>query len=86
MKRERGEGERESGGGGGGGVGGVGTCTVTLFFILLDMAATLAMVISGRGIRSVSNSETPARTLFGYLCDRLVRDTRNSCPGPCEPK
>lgn len=60
--------------------------TVTLFLILPDMAATLAMVISGRGIRSVSTIGAPARTLFGYLCDRLVRDTRNSCPGLCEPK
>lgn len=75
MKRGR-EREREGDGG----------STVTLLFILLDMAATLATVISSRGIRSVSNIEAPARTLFGYLCDRLVRYARNSCPGLCEPK
>lgn len=59
---------------------------MTLFFILPDMAATLAMVISSRGIRSVLAIEAPTQTLFGYLCDRLVQDTRNSCPGLCEPK
>lgn len=54
--------------------------------ILTDVAATLALVISGRHIRALSNIEARAWTLFGYLCDRLVRDTRNSCPGLCEPK
>lgn len=55
-------------------------------FIFRDMAATLALVISGRHIRGVSNTEAHTQTLFGYLCDRLVQDTRNSCPGLCEPK
>lgn len=54
--------------------------------VLIDMAATLALVISGRHIRRVSNIEAHTQTLFGYLCDRLVQDTRNSCPGLCEPK
>lgn len=54
--------------------------------VFTDVAATLALVISGRHIRTLSNIEARARTLFGYLCDRLVRDTRNSCPGLCEPK
>lgn len=54
--------------------------------VLTDVAATLALVISGRHIRALSNIEACAQTLFGYLCDRLVRDTRNSCPGLCEPK
>lgn len=56
------------------------------FFIFRDMAATLALVISGRHIHGVSNTEAHTQTLFGYLCDRLVQDTRNSCPGLCEPK
>lgn len=58
----------------------------SFFFIFRDMAATLALVISGRHIHGVSNTEAHTQTLFGYLCDRLVQDTRNSCPGLCEPK
>ena len=62
--------------------------TSTFFspLVFIDMAATLALVISGRHIRGVSNTEAHTQTLFGYLCDRLVQDTRNSCPGLCEPK
>lgn len=62
-----------------------GKVTTSDFFVI-SMAATLALVISGRHIRRVSNIEAHMQTLFGYLCDRLVQDTRNSCPGLCEPK
>jgi len=49
------------------------------------MAVTLALVISGRHLRTVLDTDLYA-DLFSYLCDSLVQDTRNSCPSLYEPK
>lgn len=50
-----------------------------------EMAVILALVISGRHLSTVLDTDLYA-DLFSYLCDSLVQDTRNSCPSLYEPK